>query len=261
MKARIWRDETLGAEFDDVEIPAELLEQAKEYREKMIEAVAEYDDHLLEKYLEGEDAHRATRCVAGIRKATIALKIFPVICGSAFKNKGVQNLLDAVVDYLPSPLDIPPVEGTDVDDPDKTLVRASRRQRAVLALVFKIMTDPFVGQLAFLRVYSGKLKTGDIGLQRGQGPQASASAACEDARQQARRDPGDSGGRHRAAVGLKTVSTGDTICDEEQPIVAGVDRLPDAGDSAGDRAEDQGRPGKAGHGDRRSWRRKIRRSG
>ena len=115
MKAVIWRDETLGAEFDVVDIPEDLLEKAKDYREQMIEAVSEFDDKLFEKFVEGE-ALTVDEIKAGIRKATIAMKIFPVICGSAFKNKGVQTMLDAVVDYLPSPLDIPAVEGTRVDD-------------------------------------------------------------------------------------------------------------------------------------------------
>ena len=122
MKARIWRDETLGAKFDDVEIPADLLEKAKEYRDKLIEAVSESDDVLMEKYIEGKAITEA-ELVAGIRKATIAQKIFPVICGSSFKNKGVQNLLDAVCAYLPSPLDIPPIKGLSVDDPDVHLER------------------------------------------------------------------------------------------------------------------------------------------
>src|SRR5689334_7505364 len=122
MKARIWRDETLGSEYDVVDVPADLLEKAQEYREKMIEAVAEHDDHLFEKFIESH-AISNDEIRAAIRKATIALKIFPVICGSAFKNKGVQTMLDAVVDYLPSPLDVPPIEGMDVNDPEKTLIR------------------------------------------------------------------------------------------------------------------------------------------
>src|SRR6202165_3804631 len=159
MKALIWLDETLGAEYDTVEIPADLLEQAKEYREKMIEAVAEFDDDLFTKFAEGETPTNA-EIKRGIRKATIALKIFPVICGTAFKNKGVQTMLDAVVDYLPSPLDIPAVEGTDVDDHDKILTRRASDDEPFAALVFKIMTDPYVGQLAFFRVYSGSMKSG-----------------------------------------------------------------------------------------------------
>src|ERR1019366_5625795 len=122
MNARVWRDETLGAEFDDVEIPAEYADQAKEYHDKLVEAVSESDDNLFPKFVEGEKITEA-ELRAGVRKATIAQKIFPVICGTAFKNKGVQNLLDAVIDYLPSPLDVPPMEGTDVDDKEKKLVR------------------------------------------------------------------------------------------------------------------------------------------
>jgi elongation factor G len=160
MKARLWRDETLGAKFDDVEIPADLLEKAKEYREKLIEAASETDDVLMEKFIEGQAITEA-ELMAGIRKATIAQKIFPVICGSSFKNKGVQNLLDAVCDYLPSPLDVPPVMATSVDDPDVKIARGPDDKEPFSALVFKIMTDPFVGQLCFIRIYSGKLSTGE----------------------------------------------------------------------------------------------------
>src|ERR1700744_4786933 len=147
MKGGIWRDETLGAEFDVVDIPADLAEKAKSYREQMIEAVSEFDDTLFEKFINGEELSE-DEIRAGLRKATIALKIFPVICGTAFKNKGVQTMLDAVVDYLPSPLDIPPVQGTDVDDKDVKLTRNASDAEPFSALVFKIMTDPYSGQLA-----------------------------------------------------------------------------------------------------------------
>ena len=156
MNARIWLDETLGAKFDDVEIPEEYVDQAKEYHDKLVEAVSESDDDLFHKFVEGEKITEA-ELRAGIRKATIAQKIFPVICGTAFKNKGVQNLLDAVVDYLPSPLDVPPIQGHDVDNKEVTVIRNASDAEPFSALVFKIMTDPFVGQLAFIRVYSGKL--------------------------------------------------------------------------------------------------------
>src|SRR6266404_1810432 len=146
MKARVWLDEELGANFEDIEIPEDLADQAKEYREKLVEAVSESDDHLFTKFVEGE-AITQEELKAGIRKATIAQRIFPVVCGRAFKNKGVQNLLDSVVDYLPSPLDIPAIQGTDVDHPDKVVVRHSDDKEPFAALVFKIMTDPFVGQL------------------------------------------------------------------------------------------------------------------
>ena len=138
----------------------DLLEQAKEYREKMIEAVSEFDDELFEKFVEGQPLTN-DEIRAGIRKATIALKIFPVICGSAFKNKGVQTMLDAVVDYLPSPLDVPPIEGVDDRQSEKMLTRKASDNEPFAALVFKIMTDPYVGQLAFFRVYSGKLASGE----------------------------------------------------------------------------------------------------
>src|SRR6202044_914041 len=134
MKARIWRDETLGAEFDIVEIPENLLEQAKVYREQMIEAVSEFDDKLFEKYVEGA-ALTVPEIKAGIRKATIAMKIFPVICGAAFKNKGVQTMLDAVVDYLPSPLDVPSIEGTSVEDKNVKLYRKASDSEPFSALV------------------------------------------------------------------------------------------------------------------------------
>jgi elongation factor G len=160
MTARIWRDETLGAKFDDVEIPEDLKEQAKLYHDQLVEAVSESDDHLFTKFVEGQPI-TVDELRAGIRKATIAQKIFPVICGSAFKNKGVQNLLDAVVDYLPSPLEVPAVQGTDVDDTEKIVERKADDKEPFSALVFKIMTDPFVGQLAFIRVYSGRLGAGD----------------------------------------------------------------------------------------------------
>ncbi len=146
MNARLWRDETLGAKFDDVDIPADLLEQAKEYRDKLIEAVSESDDVLMEKYINGESITEQ-ELVAGIRKATLAQKIFPVICGSSFKNKGVQNLLDSVCAYLPSPLDVPAIQGHSVDNPEVVVERHADDNEPFSALVFKIMTDPFVGQL------------------------------------------------------------------------------------------------------------------
>src|SRR2546423_3450779 len=137
MRGLVWRDETLGSQYDVIEIPEDLLERAHEYREQMIEAISEHDDHLFAKFAEG---HTITNdeIRAGIRKATIALQIFPVICGTAFKNKGVQTMLDAVVDYLPSPLDVPAIEGHDIDHPDEVLVRKASDSEPFAALVFKI---------------------------------------------------------------------------------------------------------------------------
>jgi elongation factor G len=219
MKAVIWRDETLGSEYDVGEIPEELVEKAKEYREKMIEAIAESDDgHLFEKFINGE-AISNTEIRAGIRKATIALKIFPVICGTAFKNKGVQTMLDAVVDYLPSPLDVPPVEGIDVDDPSKVVIRNASDSEPFAALVFKIMTDPYVGQLAFFRVYSGTLKSGESVYNVAKRRKERIGRLLRMHANKREDIQEILAGDICAAVGLKTVSTGDTICDDGQPIV------------------------------------------
>jgi elongation factor G len=218
MKARIWRDETLGAEYDEIEIPEELLEQAQDYREKMIEAVAEHDDTLFEKFVEGQ-ALTEVEIQRGIRKATIALKIFPVICGSAFKNKGVQTMLDAVVDYLPSPLEVPPVEGTAVGDPTQTLTRQASDSEPFAALVFKIMTDPYVGQLAFFRVYSGRLAAGESVYNVAKGRKERIGRLLRMHANKREEIQEIFAGDIAAAVGLKTVQTGDTICDDNSPIV------------------------------------------
>jgi elongation factor G len=218
MTARIWRDETLGAKFDDVDIPADLAEKAQQYHDQLVEAVAECDDVLMHKYLEGE-ALTVDELKAGIRKATIAQKIFPVICGTAFKNKGVQNLLDSVVLYLPSPLDIPPVKGAAIDDRSVEIIRNADDKEPMSALVFKIMTDPFVGQLAFIRLYSGVLNSGEtvfnVGKQRKEriGRLVKMHANKREEIQEIR------AGDICAAVGLKSVVTGDTICDENKPVV------------------------------------------
>src|SRR5262245_18732460 len=217
MKAVIWRDETLGAKFDVVEIPAELKDKAQQYREQMIEAAAEPDDAMFEKFVNGE-ALTTEEIRNGIRKATITMKIFPVICGSAFKNKGVQTMLDAVVDYLPSPLDIPAVQGTDVDDPEKKLERKASDDEPFAALVFKIMTDPYSGQLAFFRVYSGKMNAGESVYNVAKGRKERVGRLMR-MHANKREDINEIlAGDICAAVGLKTVSTGDTICAEDFPI-------------------------------------------
>ena len=217
MKAVLWRDETLGAEFDVVEIPEDLLEKAKVYREQMIEAVSEFDDKLFEKFVEGAPL-TVTEIKAGIRKATIAMKIFPVICGSAFKNKGVQTMLDAVVDYLPSPLDVPDIEGASVDDKTIKLYRKASDTEPFSALVFKIMTDPYAGQLAFFRVYSGKMNAGESIYNVAKGRKERVGRLLR-MHANKREDISEiMAGDICAAVGLRTVSTGDTICDEDHPI-------------------------------------------
>jgi elongation factor G len=218
MKALIWRDETLGAEYDVVDIPDDLQAKAREYRDKMIEAVSEHDDHLFEKYVEGKPLNN-DEIRAGIRKATIALKIFPVICGSAFKNKGVQSMLDAVVDYLPSPLDVPPIEGASIDDPNVKLTRKASDDEPFAALVFKIMTDPYVGQLAFFRVYSGHLAAGDSVYNVAKGRTERIGRLLRMHANKREEIQEIFAGDIAAAVGLKTVVTGDTICDDDHPIV------------------------------------------
>src|SRR5665213_773789 len=218
MNARVWQDDSLGAKYDDVEIPADMLDEAKEYREKLVEAVSESDEVLFTKFVEGiaitEDELRA-----GIRKATIAQKIFPVVCGTAFKNKGVQNMLDAVVDYLPSPLDVPPMEGTDVDDKEKKIIRRPDDNEPFSALVFKIMTDPFVGQLAFIRVYSGKLNAGESVYNVAKGRKERIGRLVKMHANKREDITEVLAGDICAAVGLKSVITGDTICDERSPVI------------------------------------------
>ena len=218
MNARIWTDETLGAKFEDVEIPADMVAKATEYRDKLVEAVSEYDDTLMHKYLEGEAVSEA-ELMAGIRKATIAQKIFPVICGTAFKNKGVQNLLDSVVNYLPSPLDVPPVTGTSVSDKTVEIVRNSDDKEPMSALVFKIMTDPFVGQLAFIRLYSGVLNAGETVFNVAKGRKERIGRLVKMHANKREEIQEIRAGDICAAVGLKSVVTGDTICAENAPVV------------------------------------------
>jgi elongation factor G len=222
MKAYRYLDETLGAKYEVQEVPAELRDEAQHYRELMIEKVAEAaheagHDLLFEKYVAGEAPTNA-EIKDAIRKATIAMKLFPVVCGSAFKNKGVQPLLDAVVDYLPSPNDLPP---TPANDPitGEIVPREARDDAPFAALVFKIMTDPFVGQLAFLRVYSGSLKSGDTVLNttRGQKERIGRLLKMHANKREEIKDV--YAGDIAAAVGLKNVTTGDTISDPGNPVV------------------------------------------
>jgi len=218
MKAWVWLDETLGAEFNEIEIPAGLLPEARYMREQLIEAVSEADDNLFDKFVHGQ-AVSEEELKAGIRRGTLAQKIFPVICGSAFKNKGVQNLLDAVVDYLPSPLDVPPVEGTAIGDPDTVITRNSDDNEPFAGLVFKIMTDPFVGQLAFLRVYSGTLAAGASVYNVAKGRRERIGRLVKMHANKREEIQEIFAGDIAAAVGLRSVQTGDTVCDEDAPVV------------------------------------------
>lgn len=217
MKAVVWRDESLGAKFDIVEIPADLKEKAEEYHAKMIEIAVEAEDSVLEKYLSGEEItiEELKRC---IRKGVLTQKFFPVLCGTAFKNKGVQLLLDAVVDYLPSPQDLIQITGVSVDS-DAEIIRKIDDSEPFSALAFKIMTDPFVGALTFVRVYSGKLESGSYILN-----------STKDERERigrmllmhanTREDIKEAyAGDIIAVCGLKETTTGDTLCDSTKPVI------------------------------------------
>ena len=216
-KAIVYKDETLGADYDLAEIPAAYAEKVKRLREQMIEALGEVDDHILEKYVHGEPV-TAEEIDAALRRGTVSMKIVPVLCGAAFKNKGVQPLLDAVVSYLPSPVDIPPAEGQTVDD-EKPLSRGPDDNAPFSALIFKIMTDPYVGQLAFLRVYSGSLKVGETAFNSRKDRRERISRLLKMHANKREEITEVYAGDIAAAVGLKTVSTGDTICTEDDPIV------------------------------------------
>ena len=217
LKAIFWRAETLGAKYDVGEIPKEMNDLVAERRAQLIERVSEQDDELFSKFVEGETITEVD-LKAGIRRATTAMKISPVLCGSTFRYQGVQRLLDAVVDYLPSPLDVPPVQGTDLEGV-KTLTRKADSREPFSALVFKIMTDPYVGQLAFLRVYSGGLKTGQSVYNVAKSRNERIGRLLR-MHADKREDVEETGaGDIIAAVGLKTVQTGDTVCDEKAPII------------------------------------------
>ena len=218
MKAILWHDETMGAKYSVEEIPANLLDKAKEFRQHLIEAVADSDDAVMEKYLEGEDP-TLDELKSAIRKATIGMKIFPVLMGSSFKNKGVQTLLDAVVDYLPSPLDIPPMIGHDPEDPEIEIIRKPDDNEPFSALGFKIMTDPFVGQLIFIRNYSGTLKTGDSVLNPRTRKTERIGRLLKMHANKREEITEILAGDICAAVGLKNLVTGDTICSDKAPVV------------------------------------------
>ena len=227
MKAEIYVDE-LGNTMDETDIPADLLDTAEEYRQKMVEAAAEADDDLMMKFLDGEELTNE-EIQAGIRKATIAGKMTPVLCGSSYRNKGVQLLLNAIVDYLPSPLDIPPVKGTrgGKKNADEVIERVADDSAPFSALVFKIMADPYVGKLAFFRVYSGTLKTGSYVYNSTKGKRERVGRILR-MHANHREDmeeiyAGDIG----AVVGFKETTTGDTICAEGAPIILESMEFPD----------------------------------
>ncbi len=224
MRAFFFDDETLGARFVEDEIPQEYRAQAEEYREKMLEALADVDETIMEKYLGGEEISEE-EIKKAIRLGTVQLKITPVICGSSFKNKGVQLLLDAIVDYLPSPLDIPPVEGT---TPEGDLVpRKASDDEPFAALAFKVMTDPYVGQLTYLRVYSGVLSSGSYVFNSTKGKKERIGRLLKMHANKREEIKDVRAGDIAAAVGLKYTLTGDTLCDESSPVVLEAMEFPE----------------------------------
>ncbi|MBE5774587.1 MAG: elongation factor G [Clostridiales bacterium] len=216
MKAIIYKDD-MGTVIEETDIPEDMLEMAEEYRSAMIDAAAEADDELMMKYLDGEEL-TIEEIKYGIRKATIENKMNPVLCGTSYRNKGVQPLLDAVVDYLPSPIDIPPVKGTRVNS-DEEIERKSDDNEPFSALVFKIMADPYVGKLAFFRVYSGTLKAGSYVYNSNKGKRERVGRILRMHANHREEIDEIRAGDIASAVGLKETTTGNTICDESKPIV------------------------------------------
>ncbi len=216
MKAIIWDEASQGMKFEYREIPAELVDQANEWREKMVEAAAEASEELMNKYLEEGDLSEA-EIIAGLRQRTIAVEIQPMLCGTAFKNKGVQRMLDAVIQFLPSPVDIPPVAGT--DDNEQPASRQASDEEKLSALAFKLMSDPFVGQLTFVRVYSGVLRKGDTVLNSVKGKKERIGRIVQMHANNRQEIEEIRAGDIAACVGLKEVTTGETLCDPAAPIV------------------------------------------
>ena len=227
MKAYYWRDDTLGAEYEINEIPVELREEAEEWRDKMLETIAEFNDSLMEKYFADSSEITEDEIHAALRKGTLSMRINPVICGSSFKNKGVQTLLDTVCAYLPSPSDTLCITGHNPDYPDKEIVRKPVADEPLTALAFKIATDPYVGRLCFIRVYSGTLHAGSHVLNTRSGKKERISRLFQ--MHSNKQNPvekigcGDIG----AGIGFKDIHTGDTLCDEKHPITLESIEFPD----------------------------------
>ena len=224
MKAEVYTND-LGTDIQETDIPEDLQDLAEEWREKLVEAVAETDEALMERYLEGEEISEA-ELKAAIRKATCAVEFYPVLCGSAFKNKGVQLMLDAVVDYLPSPLDVPSIKGIDPNT-DQETERHSSDEEPFSALAFKVMTDPFVGRLTFFRVYSGTLQSGSYVKNSTKGKRERVGRILQMHANSRQEIPEVFSGDIAAAVGLKDTTTGDTLCDEKAEVILESMEFPD----------------------------------
>ena len=227
MKAIVFKDDKKGSEFESVEIPDEFIDDAQLAREKLLEAVAEVDDALMERYLEGNTNFQPSEIHKAIRTGTLSFKLVPVLCGSAFKNKGVQQLLDAIVNYLPSPLDIPAIEGTDPDDEDKVLHREASDDEPFSALAFKIINDSFVGQLTFIRVYSGVLTSGSSVLNTTKGKKERVGRLLQMHANKREEIKEVRAGDIAAVVGLKTATTGDTLSDDKKRVILERMNFPD----------------------------------
>lgn len=218
MRAIYWDDDTQGSDYREADIPAELVDEANEWREKMLENISEFDDSLMEKFFDDPSTITQEEVLSAIRKGTLAMKIFPVLCGSSFKNKGVQTLLDAVTAYLPSPIDNPIIKGTDPNNPEQEITRKVDPSSPLTALAFKIATDPYVGRLCFFRVYAGELPAGSYVYNTRSGKKERISRIFQ--MHSNKQNPmelittGDIG----AGVGFKDIRTGDTLCDENNPI-------------------------------------------
>ena len=227
MKAILWHDETMGAEYSVEEIPDDLKAEAQEWRDKMLETIAEFDDVLMEKYFEDPSTITVDEIKSAIRKGTLSMKINPMLCGSSFKNKGVQTMLDAVCAYLPSPLDTPEIEGHDPRFEDKVVVRKPAEEEPLCALAFKIATDPYVGRLCYFRVYSGVLNAGSYVYNPRSDKKERISRIFQ--MHSNKQNPVDliAAGDIGAGVGFKDIRTGDTLCAEDAPIVLESMDFPD----------------------------------
>ena len=227
MKAINWNEEDMGMTYEEYDIPAELVDEANEWRDKLVESVAESDDALMEKFFEDADSITVEEMMAAIRTATLKMEIQPMLCGSAFKNKGVQTMLDAVMAYMPSPYDVGAVEGYDVDNEEKVLTREPNPEEPTAALAFKIATDPFVGRLCFFRMYSGKIDAGSYIHVPRTGKKERISRIFQ--MHSNKQNPIDSieAGDIGAGVGFKDIRTGDTLCDEKNKIVLESMTFPD----------------------------------
>jgi len=218
MKFRVFHEDSQGTTFDDFDVPDDMIDMANEYREKLLEAVADIDDHLLEQFLHEEELD-PQKVMGAVRKATIASHMVPVLCGSSFKNKGIQKLLDAIIDFLPSPLDMPAIQGHDVNREEKIIERKQDPDEPASALAFKIITDPYVGKLTYIRVYSGRIKAGSYLLNANSGVKERIARILRMHSNKREDIKEATAGDIVAIIGTRKTTTGDTLCDMKKPVV------------------------------------------